>query len=64
MIITSRRPLAALVLSAIIAGGTFFMVDKRSDEAQRTVNDMQQRALEYQKDMTEQIAAQTRADLD
>jgi hypothetical protein len=48
----TRRPLTALVLSAIIAGGTLFVVDKRNDEAERTVNDIQQRSLEYQREMT------------
>jgi hypothetical protein len=71
---TPRRPLTALVLSAIIAGGTLFVVDKRNDEAERTVNDIQQRALQYQQDMTEamtdrtkspeQIAAETQAGAD
>ncbi|MDA0137093.1 hypothetical protein [Solirubrobacter deserti] len=39
-------------MSALIAGGTLFVVDKRNDEAERTVNDIQQRALEYQRDVT------------
>jgi hypothetical protein len=56
---TPRRPLTALALSAIIAGGTLFVVDKRNDEAERTVNDIQQRSLQYQKDMTEAITKGT-----
>ena len=56
---TSRRPLTALALSAIIAGGTLFVVDKRNDEAERTVNDIQQRSLQYQKEMTEAVTKGT-----
>ena len=58
---TSRRPLTALVLSAIVAGGTLFVVDKRNDEAERTVNDIQQRSLQYQQDMTEAMTQAQRA---
>lgn len=56
---TTRRPLLAIALSAVIAGGTFFVVDKRNDEAERTVNDIQQRSLQYQKEMTDAMSQGT-----
>lgn len=56
---TTRRPLLAIALSAVIAGGTFLVVDKRNDEAERTVNDIQQRSLQYQKEMTDAMSKGT-----
>ena len=45
------RPLIALSVSAIIAGGTWFTVAQTNNDAQRTAKDIQQRSLEYQRDM-------------
>lgn len=46
------RPVAALALSAIIAGGTWFTVAKTSDEANRTANEITEQVLDAQREMT------------
>jgi hypothetical protein len=59
------RPIAALAVSAIIAGGTYFTVAKTNDEAQRTANDITEQVLDAQKQMTENAhkqASQSAAD--
>ena len=50
-----RRSIAGFVLSALIAGGTLFVVDRQSDEANRTVRDVTQQSLDYQREMTESM---------
>jgi hypothetical protein len=50
-----RRSLAGFVLSALITGGTLFVVDRQSDEANRTVRDVTQQSLDYQREMTESM---------
>jgi hypothetical protein len=47
------RPLAAITLSAVIAGGTWFTVAKTSEEAQRTADGITQQVLEAQKEIHE-----------
>ena len=54
-------PLAAIAVSTIIAGGTWFTVAKTSEEAQRTADGITQQVLEAQKEMHEN--AQTPADV-
>jgi hypothetical protein len=50
-----RRSLAGFVLSALIAGGTLFVVDRQSDEANRTVKEVTERSLDYQREMTKAV---------
>ena len=45
------RPLAAITVSAIIAGGTYFTVAKTSNEAQRTADGITQQVLEAQREI-------------
>jgi hypothetical protein len=45
------RPIAAIALSTIIAGGTWFTVAKTSEEAQRTADGITHQVLEAQEQM-------------
>jgi hypothetical protein len=50
------RPVAALALSTIIAGGTWFTVTKTNQEAQRTADGITQQVLDAQTRMQENAA--------
>ena len=59
-----RRSIAGFVLSALIAGGTLFVVDRQSDEANRTVKEVTERSLDYQREMTKATTDETNAQLE